>query len=123
MIAVKGKTALVTGSSRGIGRGIVLKLAECGAARIAVHYLKNKVAAEETAGQLRQRGAEVLLLQADVSKVDDILGLFLTVRESFGGLDVFVSNARPEVEYFYEPVLNISLEKWQMPSIHRPALF
>ena len=114
MIAVKGKTALVTGSSRGIGRGIVLKLAECRAERIAVHYLKNKVAAEETAGQLRQRGAEVLLLQADVSKVDDILGLFSTVKESFGTLDIFVSNARPEVEYFYEPVLNISLEKWQM---------
>jgi 3-oxoacyl-[acyl-carrier protein] reductase len=81
MITVKGKTALVTGSSRGIGRGIVLKLAECGANRIGVHYLKNKIAAEETAAQVRKRGADVLLLQADVSRVDEIMRLFSTVKE------------------------------------------
>ena len=65
MITINGKAALVTGSSRGIGRGIALKLAECGVSRILIHYHKNKSAAEATAGLLREKGAEALLLQAD----------------------------------------------------------
>jgi NAD(P)-dependent dehydrogenase (short-subunit alcohol dehydrogenase family) len=70
MITINGRTALITGSSRGIGRGIALKLAECGVKRIGVHYLKNRAAADDTAGKLRERGAEPLLIQADVTKVD-----------------------------------------------------
>ena len=80
MITITGKTALITGSSRGIGRGIALKLASCGVNRIGVHYLKNQQAAEETASQLRQRGAEALLLQADVTKLDDIAQCFRRSR-------------------------------------------
>ena len=114
MITVKGETALVTGSSRGIGRGIALKLAESGIKRIGVHYLKNKAAAEETVGKLRERGAEALLLQADVSKVDDIVTMFAQVQASFGTLDIFVNNARPDIEHFYQPVLDIPLENWQI---------
>jgi len=48
-IQVTAPSALVNGSSRGIGRGIVVKLAECGVARIGIHYLKNKDDAEQTA--------------------------------------------------------------------------
>jgi NAD(P)-dependent dehydrogenase (short-subunit alcohol dehydrogenase family) len=114
MIAIRGKSALITGSSRGIGRGIALKLAECGVSRIGVHYLKNKNAAEETAARLRERGAEPLLLQADVTKIDDITRMFVTVRGGFGALDIFVSNARPDIEHFYQPVMAIPLENWQI---------
>ena len=114
MITISGRTALITGSSRGIGRGIALKLAECGVNRIGVHYLKNKTAADETANQLRRIGAEPLLLQADVTKIDDIARMFVTVKQSFGGLDIFVSNARPDVEHFYQPVMKIPLENWQI---------
>jgi NAD(P)-dependent dehydrogenase (short-subunit alcohol dehydrogenase family) len=113
MITITGKTALVTGSSRGIGRGIALKLAECGVNRIGVHYFKNRAAADDTASKLREGGAEPLLIQADVTKVDDIARMFATVRESFGSLDIFVSNARPEIEHFYQPVMEIPLENWQ----------
>ncbi len=101
MTTITGKTALVTGSSRGIGRGIALKLAGCGVARIAVHYLKNKAAAEDTASKLREQGVQPLLLQADVAKVAD---MFAAVEASFGGLDILISNARPDVERFYQPV-------------------
>ena len=60
MINIKAETALVTGSSRGIGRGIALKLAESGVKRIGVHYLKNREAAEATINQAREawRGAD-----------------------------------------------------------------
>jgi NAD(P)-dependent dehydrogenase (short-subunit alcohol dehydrogenase family) len=56
-IEVKARTALMTGSSRGIGQGIALKLAGCGVARVGVHDLKNREAAEETARLLRERCA------------------------------------------------------------------
>ena len=55
-MSLKGKTALITGSSRGIGRGIALKLAEKGA-RIAIHYYRNRTAAEATLEHVRKLGA------------------------------------------------------------------
>ena len=113
VISLDAKTALITGSSRGIGRGIALKLAERGVERVAVHYLKNKAAAEDTALQVRDRGAEALVLQADVTKVADIQGLLGHVKAQFGSLDILVCNARPDVEHFYQPVEDVSLENWQ----------
>jgi enoyl-[acyl-carrier protein] reductase III len=98
-MVIEAQTALVTGSSRGIGRGIALKLAECGIKRVGVHYLKNKGAAEETVGKLRERGAEGFLIQADVIKVDDITRMFAQARELLGSLDIFISNARPDVGF------------------------
>jgi NAD(P)-dependent dehydrogenase (short-subunit alcohol dehydrogenase family) len=112
MITVKGKTALITGSSRGIGRGIALKLAESGVRQIGVHYLKNRSAAEQTAAAVRDRGAEVRLIQADVTKPDDIARMFRDMTNGFGTLDILVSNARPDVEHFYQPPFDIPLENW-----------
>jgi NAD(P)-dependent dehydrogenase (short-subunit alcohol dehydrogenase family) len=113
MITIKAKTALVTGSSRGIGRGIALKLADSGVRQIGVHYLKNRSAAEQTAAAVSERGAEVKLVQADVTRPDEITRMFKDVREEFGSLDILVSNARPDVEHFYQPAFDIPLENWQ----------
>ncbi len=63
-LTITARTALVTGSSRGIGRGVALRLAKCGVGRVGVHYLKNRDAAEETARLLRERGAEAVLIGA-----------------------------------------------------------
>jgi len=103
--------ALITGSSRGIGRGIALKLAE-GGAKVAVHYYQNEAAARETLAAVRKRGSEGLLVQADVTKPDEIRRMFGKVKAELGKLDVFVSNARPEVPAFFKPPLDISLEQW-----------
>lgn len=112
-ITLSQRTALVTGSSRGIGRGIALKLAEAGVRRIAVNYLENDAAAEETAGLLKQRGAEVLLLKANVGKVDQLKGMFSKVKETWDSLDIYVSNARASVATgFYAPPMEVSLEQW-----------
>ena len=95
MIRLSWKTALVTGSSRGIGRGIAHKLVDAGIERIAVNYVGNDTAANETAARLREKGADVLLIKADCTSTDQVAGMFDQVKSAFGGLDIFVHNARP----------------------------
>jgi NAD(P)-dependent dehydrogenase (short-subunit alcohol dehydrogenase family) len=110
-MSLKGKHALVTGSSRGIGRGIALKLAENGA-KVAVHYYVNEAAAKETLAQVRKRDSDGFIVQADVSRPEDVKRMFYQVRPRFGTLDVFVSNARTEIPTFYQAPMEITLEKW-----------
>jgi len=110
-MVLQGKRALVTGGSRGIGRGIALKLAESGA-KVAVHYFANEGAARETLERVRKHGADGMLVQGDVSKVEDVRRMFGEVRRAFGALDLFVANARPEAAMFYQKPMEITLEAW-----------
>jgi NAD(P)-dependent dehydrogenase (short-subunit alcohol dehydrogenase family) len=112
-MSLKGKHALITGSSRGIGRGIALKLAEQGAS-IAVHYYQNESAANDTLAQIRKLGSDGFVMQADVSQPDQITRMLGKVQSQFGKLDIFISNARPEVPAFFQPPMNITLEQWDM---------
>jgi NAD(P)-dependent dehydrogenase (short-subunit alcohol dehydrogenase family) len=112
-MTLAGKSALITGSSRGIGRGIALKLAQEGA-QVAINYLSNEAAARATLEQVRSYGGDGFIIQADVSKPEDIRHLFNTVGAEFGKLDIFVSNARPELPYFYGSPLEITEEQWEM---------
>ena len=112
-MSLKGKFALITGSSRGIGRGIALKLAEQGA-RIAVHYFQNEGAAKDTLAKIRELGSDGILLQADISKMDDVKRLFKEVKSQFSALHIFVSNARTEAPTFYQPPMEITLDKWDV---------
>jgi NAD(P)-dependent dehydrogenase (short-subunit alcohol dehydrogenase family) len=107
----EGKTALITGSSRGIGRGIALKLAE-GGARVAVHYYRNLEAAQATLDQIRKLGSSGILVQADVSQPEEIRRMFQQIRSEFKSLDIFVANARPEAATFYQAPMEITLDKW-----------
>ena len=110
-MTITARHALVTGGSRGIGRGISLKLAEQGV-HVAINYLKDEASAKKTLDEVRARGADGFIVQADVADPKQIERLFSRVRSEFGGLDVFVANARTEVGTFYEPAMDISLEKW-----------
>ena len=110
-MSFQGKKALITGGSRGIGRGIALKLA-AGGAQIAIHYYQNKEAAQATLEKVRALGSNGFLVQADVRRTEEVLRLFQQVRSEFGSLDIFVSNARPEASTFYEAPMDITLEKW-----------
>lgn len=112
-MSFQGKHALITGSSRGIGRGIALKLAECGVT-VAIHYYQNEAAANETLAKVRERGADGVVVQADVSRPEEISRVFNRVQTAFGTLDIFVSNARPELPTFYQPPLAVTLEQWHM---------
>ncbi|HEV2279679.1 MAG TPA: SDR family oxidoreductase [Acidobacteriaceae bacterium] len=110
-MSFQGKHALITGSSRGIGRGIALKLAEQGA-RVAIHYYRNREAAETTLERVRKVGSDGFLVQADVCRPDEVRRVFQQVRKEFGSLDIFVSNARTEAPTFYQGPMDITLEKW-----------
>lgn len=110
-MSLRGKCVLVTGSSRGIGRGIALKLAEKGA-RVAVNYLKNEPAAKDTLAKVRERGSDGFVVQADVCRPEEIRRMFERVSKEFGKLDIFVSNARTDVPTFYRGPMDITLEQW-----------
>jgi enoyl-[acyl-carrier protein] reductase III len=87
-----GKTALVTGSGRGIGRAIALHLARNGA-DVIVNFFRNRLPAEETVAGIRKLGRRVLLVKADVGDLDDLARLFDETSQAFGGLDIFIHNA------------------------------
>jgi enoyl-[acyl-carrier protein] reductase III len=110
-MTITARHALVTGGSRGIGRGIALKLAEHGV-HVAINYLKDEASAKNTLEQVRARGSDGFLVQADVSQPAQVERLFKRVRDEFGELDIFVNNARGEVATFYEPAMAISLDKF-----------
>lgn len=112
-MSLDGKHALITGGSRGIGRGIALKLAEHGV-KVAVHYYKNKEAATDTLAKVRERGSDGFAVQADVARPEDIRRMFNEVQSALGGLDIFVSSARPDLPGFYHRPLEITLEQWHM---------
>ena len=103
--------ALITGSSRGIGRGIALKLAKSGV-HVAVHYYRHKSAAEDTLAAIRKSGSDGFLVQADVRSTDEIARLFDAVKARFPRLDIFVANARPEAAEFFQPPLDLTLPQW-----------
>jgi|SRR5581483_7520004 len=108
---LKGKHVLITGSSRGIGRGIALKLAEQGA-RIAVHYYQNEDAANATLAKVRELGSDGFIVQADVCRMDEVRRMCQHVGEKFGAIDILVSNARTEAPTFYQPTMELGLDKW-----------
>ena len=111
-MSLKASHALVTGSSRGIGRGIALKLAE-GGTKVAVHYYQNEAAARQTLAMVRDRGSEGFIVQADVSQPEQIRRLFNEVESQFETLEILVSNARPELAEFYRPPMDLTLEQWR----------
>ncbi len=110
-MSLKGKHALITGSSRGIGRGIALKLAGQGV-RVAVNYFENESAANDTLERVRERGSDGFVVQADISRPAEINRMFARVQQEFGKLDIFVSNARTTLPSFYQKPLEIGVEQW-----------
>jgi len=87
-----GRTALVTGGSRGIGRAICQKLGECGA-RVAINYVVNQRAAEETYQAIGEAGGSAAIYQADVSDPDQTSDMFDTIENDLGPVDLLVTNA------------------------------
>ena len=92
MMKFEGKTALVTGGSRGIGRAICLELAE-GGANVVLCYAGNEAAAQETVQAVEALGAKALAVHCDVSDAAGVDGLVKAAVETFGRIDILVNNA------------------------------
>jgi len=96
------KTVVVTGSGRGIGRGIALYFARNGA-DVVVNFFRNRPSAADTAAEIEKTGHRALIVKADMGDLDDLHRLFDAVEQNFGGLDIFIHNAasgynRPALE-------------------------
>ena len=109
MKRLEGKTALVTGSGRNIGRAIILKLAEDGA-NVVVNARTNKEEAEAVAAEARALGVVALPFVADVSERQQVTSMFAAAAEQFGGVDILVSNAaiRPR-----KPFTELTYADWE----------
>jgi 3-oxoacyl-[acyl-carrier protein] reductase len=91
-VNLKGRVAIVTGSSRGIGRASALALAKEGI-NVVVNYLEHEKEAEETVDVIRKMDCQSLKVQADVCKVDDVLKMVEIAMKTFGRIDILVNNA------------------------------
>lgn len=102
------KVALITGSKRGIGKKIAIKLAEEGY-NIVINFARNRSKAEETAEEIRALGAEVLTVKANIAKKEKVEELFAEIDEKFGRLDVLVNNAASGV---LKPLMELEESHW-----------
>jgi len=109
VIDLSGKSAVVTGGSRGIGRAIGLRLAEQGA-DVAFSYVSNEGAAKETAEAIEGLGRKALAVQADVSKPESAEALIKAALEAFGKVDILVNNAGITRD---DLIMRMSLDDWR----------
>lgn len=105
-----GRTALVTGSSRGIGKAIALALGSLGA-DVAVNYVTRENDAQAVVDDLTKMGRRAFALRANVSKLDELNGLFDKVGAEFGGLDIYINNAIDVASF--GPVHRLRPDPWR----------
>jgi len=117
---LKDKIAVVTGSSRGVGRAVALGFAKEGA-KVVINYTSNEKAAEQVVGSIQSMGGEALSVKADVAQKSDVDKLIGTAIATFGGLDILVNNAG-----FTRPAMMVKMteEQWdQVVDIHLKGAF
>jgi 3-oxoacyl-[acyl-carrier protein] reductase len=108
MLDLSGKVALVTGASRGIGRAVALRLAQCGA-KVAINDRRSATEAEEVAHEIRSQGGESLVVLADVSLAADVERMVKETEQAFGQIDILVNNAGVSRDTL---ILRMSEEDW-----------
>ncbi|MFJ5966016.1 enoyl-[acyl-carrier-protein] reductase FabL [Bacillus sp. NPDC093026] len=102
------KCALITGSSRGVGKAVALRLAEKGY-DIVINYARSKKAALETAEEIEALGVKALVVKANVGQPEKIKDMFQQIDETFGRLDVFINNAASGVQ---RPIMELEENHW-----------
>ncbi len=113
---IKFRTALITGSSRGLGRQIAVKLAMEGVEKIAVHYRTGRSDTETTLSLIEAAGASGVLVQGDVADAAAAESLVKEAAQKLGGCDIYIQSVVPPLGEIYEQVMatELSLKKWQI---------
>ncbi|KAA9110610.1 SDR family oxidoreductase [Microbacterium rhizomatis] len=119
--SLAGKTALVTGSSRGIGADTVRYFAEAGA-NVVVNYRNKAPRAEKLGAQLREMGVEALVVGADLTDPASVQALFAEVERAFGSLDILVLNASGGMESGMAEDYALTLNRDAQVSVLQTAL-
>ena len=107
---LKGSTALVTGSDRGVGKGIAIELARAGC-RVAVSYHLEPSLATGTVAELTSMGVEAFAVKGDVSDASSVARMFAEVIDRFGRLNIHVNNAGVQT---WKPLLEVTEEEWDL---------
>jgi len=107
-LSLKGKVALVTGGSRGIGRAIAVRLAQAGA-NVAINYLRQRTAADETVALIEKEGSKALAIRANVGEHENIHHMINQIEATFGKLDILISNAASGV---LKPAMELTERHW-----------
>ncbi|MCI5117622.1 MAG: enoyl-[acyl-carrier-protein] reductase FabL [Candidatus Electrothrix sp. LOE1_4_5] len=108
MFQLQGKTALITGGSRGIGRAIAVRLAEHGV-NIVVNYVRHRRDAEETVAAIEKYGVGCLAIKANVAKEEDVQRMFEEIQGTYTSMDILVSNAASGV---LKPAMDLTERHW-----------
>jgi 3-oxoacyl-[acyl-carrier protein] reductase len=108
MSDLKGKVAVVTGASKGIGAGIARSLAAAGA-KVVVNYAASKDGAERVVADIKAKGGQAIAVKGDVAKAADVTRLFDETKKAFGRVDVLVNNAGV---YVFQPLGDITEEEF-----------
>ncbi|MNQ45559.1 Glucose 1-dehydrogenase 2 [compost metagenome] len=109
MKTLKNKTAIITGSARGLGKAIAERYAALGA-NIVINYSRDKASAEEVLSNVLAMGVKAIAIKADVSKVADLEYLFDEAKKAFGKIDIVVANAG--IEMVEVPVTEFTEEQF-----------
>src|SRR5579871_521071 len=109
-LTLEGRSALVTGSSRGIGRAIALKLGEMGA-DVVINYVTRERDAADVVARLTAMGRRAFAVPANVSRPDEFGALFDRVGAEWGGLDIYINNAIDVASF--GPVLRLRPDAWR----------
>jgi glucose 1-dehydrogenase len=104
-----GQKALVTGASKGIGRGIAVALAQAGA-DVLVNYFSDREGAEATADEVRKAGRQALVVAADVAVEQEVQRMFARMIDTFGRIDILINNSGIQLN---APFDKMSLAQWQ----------
>ena len=107
-MSLENKVALVTGSSRGIGKTIALKLAQAGAS-LAVNYKSNIGAANEVVESIRKMGRKAISIQCDVSNFADVEEMVKKMMAEYDRIDILVNNVGP---FLYKPIYDTTIQEW-----------
>ncbi len=111
---LEGRTALITGASRGIGRAIAIRFAAEGA-NVAINYVSNESAAREVAAEVEKRGCQAGIYQGDVAIKQDCDNMCAAVIKDFGQVDILVNNAGLGSAAINRPsIATATVEQWQL---------